>query len=268
MNFQPAHAAHAIDKVSISIDAQALVSSDEWLRVVERTIEFGRKQGLVGIEGFAAVGHNIQPVRGMPMSFNTQVLSSGVGFRQESETLDPLFDVVSNRNSVKVESFSYVRWAGFKSLALEFLKHVLGAYPDDFPFVALNLQYWDRFDSATLDGKWSEVFQEGRLPKWPLERNGNWHVHAGWFETLDRENCLMQLNVDTVDRIDIAPIGRRATAHVLVGIPLNSGSSATILNNLEDMMEKAHDLSKKIYSQILSPEMSERISLLTPAQQS
>lgn len=252
--FEPAHEAHAIDKVSVSITFSSFILGAPWLAVIFAAAAFSSDHDLTYVV-------DPLPNDAMPGS------PAGISFSNMSSDGKPLVELILYRNEIKINSYSYIRWKGFIEFIQDVSNSILTQCPNDIPVYQITLEYWDRFISVTPTDPWSQVFAPGgRLPDLSVREHGPWHAYLGWFEPFDAHRVLINVHVDTLDQSE--PSGgplRSAFIYTMVALRFEAGTPTiqAILASQANELGRLHDLSKCVTGMLLTEEMQNRISLST-----
>jgi hypothetical protein len=261
MTFAPAHEAHSIDRTSVTVAFGASVSPEAWVPIFVRAAEIGRDKEFKILEAVSAGVLTIGGGLGAPPSLTTQILS-GIGFQKLAEDGAPLVDFTVQRNEIRIGSNVYVRWSGFRQLVLDLLTSLLDAFPSEGAVTQIRLEYWDRF--INLDGRapWGEVVRaDGRLPAWVVNSPTNWHCHLGWFDGIEPPR-LVNVNVDTLDEPnDKGGSVQTLRLYTLTGTAGLLAPTNFVSKTLGSELDELHRISKCTVQQVLSIQMTERISL-------
>jgi uncharacterized protein (TIGR04255 family) len=266
MPFDPAHEAHAIDRVSASVlfGPTPPLTTTEWLPVLMATHAIAQDVGFGTYQEGMAAQFSLNNEPGIMASATTNVHSLGAGFRLADQEGRPLAEFMAFRGEIRVDVFAYVRWNGFCDLLRSILPSLIERYPKRFIISQAKLEYWDRFESPNARSPWSDLFQGNhRLPPWVLTQPDNWHVHMGWFETgPDGKRRLLNLNVDNIDAR--RPDGQSIQTSNVYTLAVATNEALPAADSMEPLFtsfEDLHDASKQAVASVLTLEMQKRISL-------
>jgi uncharacterized protein (TIGR04255 family) len=88
-------------------------------------------------------------------------------------------------NQLRFETYTYTRWAGFKSKVQSLFEAVLPAYFSAVNVGQISLEYTDVFHwSVEGDADCSEIVdtQSPLIATAAMQSKGLWHSHSGWFD--------------------------------------------------------------------------------------
>jgi uncharacterized protein (TIGR04255 family) len=293
MAWRPAHASHAIERVSITLQFVEATSIRAWQEILnaatlriprdgfnsaidEADFDFGQLAAATaafrqGIAQPAALG----PFPGM---INSPGLPPQIAGGRTFQKIDgtTLIEQVSLRRGQFIYMTSkYSTWTNLKQRAGHLLSDSLGAALKHNLLQIIKLEYWDRFshDGEMTTRSHADLFKQASpyLPSFVFDQAELFHVHVGFFAPshVSRKR-LINLNVDMIDLAEpprpdappaAAPPRRSAGMYVLVqdthsaDQPLSDWAAATLL------LDEMHTTSKRLFADVIVDSMAQQISL-------
>ncbi|UPK28371.1 TIGR04255 family protein [Bradyrhizobium sp. 195] len=265
MDWEPAHADHSIDNVSVLFTFTEPVDADSFdeivipLRKAATAHRFNNR-----VEGQEASEISLPATPGQPVMINIGAvpMTRRVAFQQAAD------NVVSSEFSMGVASFTmwttrYRRWANFFSELSDLYTAIDGVWPLSKRVKSIRLQYVDRFLSAPGGASHLEVLAEQNptfltIPQ--ADPTAAFHVHTGWFNYDARPGCRLLTNVN-IDAGDVrAQLGReRRNMSFLTLMQFESLDAS-----LEDPLAQAdqlHQRLKLLFRQLISRPAAARVGL-------
>jgi uncharacterized protein (TIGR04255 family) len=283
MRWQPAHDAHAIERVSLTFELAELIPTKPWQSLLNAGTELFPKLGLgttieeAGATRFVFTGGPMGTpfVMSNDMTLNSEASTRGRVFRR-MEGGQIREEVSLYRNRFTFSTASYSRWLDFKERTAELLRSTLDQALPLVNLVAIRLEYWDRF---VFSGSMSEVNYEELLrrgspyvPDFPFSTSENWHSHVGYFvpdgEASSKQ--LINLNIDMIDLTEAAPpessptmpVQRRSAGiYSMAQDRINPSASPADFGGTISNMEELHTILKDVLSEVLTDETQKRIAL-------
>lgn len=143
----------------------------------------------------AATDLNVEiPIQSMMFQFGpatgpspTPIQNANAGFQFQRHQAPNLVgeQFVVEPHQLRFETYTYTRWAGFKSKAQSLFEVVLPAYFSAVNVRQISLEYTDVFHwSVEGDADCSEILdaQSPLIASAAMQPKGQWHSHSGWFD--------------------------------------------------------------------------------------
>lgn len=279
MRWQPAHEAHAIERVSLTFQFDEPIHSKPWQSLLAAASLDLPKQGFNAISdhhelplaqivspagsrgpapGFAIPG---QPIQLAVTGRSFQVVNGGQ-VREE---------VLLLRNQFTHATLLYNGWASHRSRVLALLGGYIERALTLVNLQLVKLEYWDRFlfDGDPEDVDYGSLLRRGsrHLPGFPFGMDQLWHSHVGYFVNSGASQRLVNVNVDAFDVAespapDQPPVRRRTVGiHTMAQDTMGPDPSLTVQNGVGSTLEALHTTLKETFADVITPEASERISL-------
>jgi uncharacterized protein (TIGR04255 family) len=168
--------------------------------------------------------------------------------------------LIVERNSFRIDSFSYTRWVGFRA-ELEALVEVLLACFASLPMERIVLEYTDVFrslqgraDTSLIIDRDSEFFPSRTNPQ------EHWHLHSGWFETHDSSRYLVNVDASSAEGVDTDG-ARHIVAIRTHQALLLEGQSVKDASDTLNVLDRLHVWLKDRLITILTPDARSMIAL-------
>lgn len=269
--FEPFNDAHAIYSCSIAIQFSSAIEegSDAWLRLLERAHATGRDLNLgVPAPSYGMIitfdTQHVTVNLGRPLPFSDEAM--GVEFALMNEKGRPVERFLAARDSILVQTYSYIRWDPFFARAKQFMNHMFEAY-ERRTVASAKVEYWDRFEHRDLSrvADASKLFQRNSpyIATGVFDSISSWHSHFGRIQSVDdRYRRLVNARVDVVEP---PQTGRLVTIYTMTqdGVAKSHDEDPSLrsLDAIFASFESQHSALKEILSDIISPDASRRISL-------
>jgi uncharacterized protein (TIGR04255 family) len=271
MPFEPVHEAHAIEKVSMKVQLPKPLPGALWPNVLKSAISTANELEFPTYGEAATVDLELRSAAEDPSAVEAILRSryGGVSFSQRGPPPEPpLREFVVTRTELRVDSYVYVRWSGYRGLLERALQGMASSFFASDPPAVVHLEYSDRFShpGPLQEVRWTEVLKPSvAVTQQQLERTDLWHSHVGWFETDDLgRQILVRINIDAVPQTEGSPIGLRIKTMVELRSPTGPLERDGVdINLLLTEIDTLHDCSKRIFGSILADEMVDRISLFS-----
>jgi hypothetical protein len=285
MPWQPAHEAHAIERVSITFQFAEAIPSKLWQATLNRaTLEYQEKGFnaiMEGVElnlGQLFTGQGFAMPGGTPFGVGEPLPLTGQGAALPGLTARTFRVVVGSQVREEISlsqqrfvytSTRYDRWGAFSQRLYDLIGPPLEQALSVVNLPTIKIEYWDRFvfDGLPAEANYRELFRmESRyLPTFFFDMNDLWHSHVGHFaSTAPTAKRLINLNVDVFDFADAAmagtlkrSIGIYSMGQDTVVTPPYFSAAADTAVVLDDL----HVILKEALADVILPEMAERISL-------
>jgi uncharacterized protein (TIGR04255 family) len=263
VNWQPIHPNHAIERTRIAVqfkDALPLRTVLGVGEVFEKTrsdFGFGPR---VEVQAHSIVvdlaGQGQQPVAQQ---------SRGWQFRREAAPGAIVEALIFTPEGVVYENVEYVRWAEFWDRASRLILPLVQISAEVTDLRLFSLEYFDRFvfSGAPSMASPSSLISEGmaaNLPGTPRSGAELWHLHRGWFETLNGIRVLVNQNIDANDVHN--PDGEiKRSVGIYTKIERRNTSEVVDASSISSDLNKMHEISKMVVASVLMPEIRTRIGL-------
>lgn len=191
--------------------------------------------------------------------------SRGWQFRREAAPGAIVEALVFTPEGIVYENVEYTRWAEFWDRASQLLLPLVQLSAQVTDLRLFSLEYFDRFifSGAPATASPSLLISEGmasNLPDTPRSGAELWHLHRGWFETLDDIRVLVNQNIDANDAQ--SPDGEtRRSVGIYTKIERRNRNETVDAGSISDDLNKMHEISKAVVSSVLVPEIRARIGL-------
>jgi len=179
-------------------------------------------------------------------------------------------------NSLTVHFMKYDGWNATRDDSFEYISTILHHLNlESNALQQFSLRYIDRFtfDGDPNDAKAFLLISDASsfVPKQYFDVGPLWHCHSGWLKALGDSRILNQLNIDsgtigsastatvTIDHNLIFQMGRSYNNKVASFLSSSGGEGEGFKATLNDL----HDMNHAVLSDILLPDMSQRIGLAT-----
>lgn len=287
MRWRPAHRAHAIERVSMSLFFAEPIASKPWTKLLNSASADLQRQGFNAAidehEMIQAAGNS--PVRQQP--FGLQVNLGMVGSSANFPVSGRNFQVVTgtqireevhiHRNRFSYIAMNYERWTNFRARSFSLIGSYITTALQAVNIQGAQLEYWDRFvfEGPLNEVAYDELIRRGssHVPSFPFDTDQLWHSHAGYFKPRsDGVRRLVNVNVDAIDVLETRPDAPPAEAPLLKrSLGFYSMAQDTLppepaitetpgaLSTLDDL----HATLKEVFADVITSEAADRISLLS-----
>lgn len=202
--WKPLHGSHAIERVAARVQFAQHVNDVPWGKIQSEGKERAEKFQLLTKKEVRQVDFRIEESEGhvdhsRPIGIDFLRLERPNFFSEKLEL---------RRDSLALEVFRYVRWAGFAEMAEAILLPLAKRYLDLVPITGVQLEYVDRFD-ATEDGPDCRAVirpDSDLVTRRAFSTHDPWHSHAGWFDWPEDGKAKRLANVD-IDVFDLPTAG-------------------------------------------------------------
>ncbi len=286
MQWQPAHEAHAIERVSLTFQFVEAAPSKPWQSVLDaatKDLQAHNFSFMINALSFPEVlitgaMQGQQPGLSIEMSpgglITQHQLVTGRTFRILEGT-SVREEIQIHRDRLVHQASVYDGWKSYKSRTLT----LLGASLDKLlPLVDLanvKLEYWDRFvfDGDVREVDYSELLRSdsAHLPGFPFGTDRLWHSHVGYFTPL--KGATRRLTNVNVDVLDLTQIAGATPQPVLPTLRRSVGIYTMAQDNIEpadspsnhegtlSSMDGLHAGLKAVFSDVITATAADRISL-------
>jgi uncharacterized protein (TIGR04255 family) len=166
-------------------------------------------------------------------------------------------------NAIQFQTAGYVRWSPFLGDFERATSAILNACLSAVSVSAVKLEYWDRFiwtgDWTNFD-RW-QLFKKNSefLSLAAAAQSNQWHSHCGWFENVNENKRLVNINVDVVEVIHNARVAPSVGIYTMMQ-DVHSSTLQTprqIVTNLDQL----HLSLKKLFDLIIEVDIAKQIGL-------
>lgn len=270
--FTPVNEAHAIVSASITVQFQPLVNDANWPILRTAILETSKRLGFGVPQPYYSVSAFLDATR-MTFSVNAPPVGTseiaGVSIARMGEQDTVLDRIICAKDSVVIQTYTYVRWAAFRDLAARVLDGVYSAYP---PFAALKIEYWDRFErgdpSAPCDSTKVIAANNPYLSPGAVSADDPWHSYMGKFEKVSNQiRRLINVKIDVGDFLSRDGQSRRAIlvstlAQDAVNAPGYEPMQVPVpLQETLSLAEDQHIRLKSLMKVLITPTAAARIGL-------
>ncbi|GJD96913.1 TIGR04255 family protein [Methylobacterium iners] len=287
MRWKPAHDAHAIERVSLSLQFPEPIPSKPWQTLLNAAaLEFPAAGFNVTLEeveiniGQFAGGPGMRiPIAGAP-GFAVgpgQMVQAPIAGRsfQRVVSNEVREEITLSRNGFAYAAVRYDGWASYRERAMSLLARCIDTTLPLVNLQLVKLEYWDRFvfQGPREEVDYAELLRRHSpyLPSFPYGSNQLWHSHVGLFVPSGTSaRRLLNLNVDVLDLADNTgttaeaptPVGKRSVGiYSLAQDTFSSDGSPSDRSGLVSSFEGMHTILKVALAEVITPEASSRISL-------
>lgn len=272
--FEPYNDSHAIVMASINIQFQSQLDDTMWAAVRSSIIEAGERLD---------VGPP-QPFYGMSLVFDQTRVSvnlnspspiinetGGLSFTTVGQDDNIIERFVAAKDSLTIQTGSYVRWNSFFSRANEFLEILLPKYKESINLNSVKCEYWDRFDHRG-PGEPNPLYIIRRdspfLTSAAVKEDEAWHSYCGFFTATGSTRRLTNARIDCADfPTKGGERGRSIIIHTMLQDIFSSNESEPSAGNgppprsVFDTLESQHSELKANLSRIITDSAAARIRL-------
>lgn len=292
MRWQPAHEAHAIERVNLTFQLADAIPPKPWQAILSAISAEMPKEGFTNTFDEHEPNLNVVPVAGQ----QPHVVPGGLGpliqfgmggpvppfqFVVSGRTFQSLNggelreEVQVQRRRLAYSATIYNGWEAHRGRALT----LLGPYLDRvLPMVnveTVKLEYWDRFvfDGPGPEAAFGELLHADSryLPGFAFTTDQLWHSHVGHFmPAADGVRRLINVNVDVIDLLDPvvsgqlpgAPAPRRSVGvYTMAQDSLGEGLSPNASAGTVSMLDELHTILKAVFGDVITAEAADRIAL-------
>ncbi len=263
MSWQPIHPNHAIERTRIavqfkdSLPLRTVLTVGDAFEKVRSDFGFGAR---VEVQT-----HSLVVDLGAQAPQPVAQQSRGWQFRREAAPGAIVEALVFTPEGVVYENVEYVRWADFWDRASRLLLPLVTMSAEVTDLRLFSLEYFDRFifaGSPSLASPNALISESlvSNLPDAPRSGSELWHIHRGWFETLDGVRILVNQNLDANDHPQADGEARR-TVGIYTKVERRNINEVVDAGLIAEDMNKMHAISKVIVARTLTPEIRARIGL-------
>ncbi len=229
----------------------------------------------------AAADLNIEiPIQSMMLHFAgpnpapVQNANAGYQFQRHQAPNSVGEQFVVEPHQLRFQTYTYTRWAGFKSSVQSLFTAVLPTYFSAVNIGQISLEYTDVFYwSVEGDADCSEIVDTHSplIATAAMQPKGQWHSHSGWFDSQQTERRrLSNADITVADAI-VQSQPRRAinirtheASQFLIGQDGQLIGGQPSLNDIFDLLDSHHSSLKNSLDKMLTPAARGMISLGVP----
>jgi uncharacterized protein (TIGR04255 family) len=174
-------------------------------------------------------------------------------------------------HQLRFETYTYTRWAGFKSKVQSLFEAVLPAYFSAVNVAQISLEYTDVFHwSVEGDADCSEIVdtKSPLIATAAMQPKGQWHSHSGWFDNQNNgRRRLSNADITVADAL-VKHEPRRAinirtheATQFLIGQDGQPIDGSPSTDDIFDLFDSHHLSLKSSLNKMLKPIAQEMISL-------
>jgi uncharacterized protein (TIGR04255 family) len=261
VTWHPIHPNHAIERTRIVVQFKDNLPQKTIERLGEafetKRLSFGMGPR-VEVQTHTLVlspdGQTQQSQRARGWQFNR---GAGTGAILEALVLDP--------EGLVYENVEYVCWLDFWARASEMLLPLIDGVAQISDLRLFSLEYFDRFSyvgdathAAPVDLINNVLVQS--LPRSAREGDELWHLHRGWYETIEGMRVLINQNIDANDVKNSQGDTVRQVG-IFTKIERRNPNEIIEAKSLVDDIVKMHSISKDIFGAALNEGIHQRIGL-------
>jgi uncharacterized protein (TIGR04255 family) len=261
MNWEPAHADHSIDTVSVVIALASPIEPD----VFDEVIVTGRKAAAVyqfvnRVESIDAT--QIQPGQQVIFAATSNIMKRRVAFQRLAEGA-AIGEFSIGASSLTLTYSRYTSWTDFKNMGFDLLNAIQIAVPNFLSSIAsVQLQYVDRFTSIMPQADPFEVVSKtsSMLPNGLSDKGRAFHCNSGWFDYLSEDRRkLTNVNIGLVDNSLPSPPDAKSTLTFLTLARIDQLGSS--MRQPLDELTGLHDYLKVLFKGLITDEAAARVAL-------
>jgi hypothetical protein len=296
MRWEPAHKAHAIERVGVLLQLGESISSKLWHSLLsEAAAELPNKGFNVALDEMefnlsGQVG-GAQPAPGPQLNVHFGVGQGGIvvapgqtvaaaATGRQFQSFSPekeLREIVSlNRNRFIYNSIYYNGWDSFRLRISDLLGRSLDKVLPTVSLSLVKLEYWNRFafNGPPDDARYQDLLQPGskHLPSFISSSSELWHAHVGYFisSPLVARKRLVNLNVDVINvaassdsSSGLAAGSQRRSVGVysMAQEPVGAEGSLENWEATLSTLGELHTILKDVLVDVINPGMAEQIGL-------
>ena len=263
VSWHPIHPNHAIERTRVVVQFKD--------KLPQRTIQklgeaFETKRGSFGFGPRVEVQTHtllVAPDGPAPQMLTQQ--ARGWQFVREAAPGAVLEALVLDPEGLVYENVEYVRWADFWLRASEMLLPLIGSVSDVTELRLFSLEYFDRFvfSGALNSAAPTALIRDALIATLSdAAQNGEelWHLHRGWYETVDGIRVLINQNIDANDGQNPKGEPTRAVG-VYTKVERRNREEVVDSTLLSEDLVKMHTISKTVFASAITVEMHKRIGL-------
>lgn len=267
--WRPAKGTHAIQAASLAVTFAEAVNDKPWKRVEDVVGQAASGLGLTEKQPVQIIEMKVQP-NIVPM------VSSNQGGFEYIRRINP--EIVAEKIHVSkdmllIEEGAYTRWAPMKSKCSTLMREAYEIMSQSVEISGVMASYTDQFYSTVAQSDADSGLIVDRKSKYvalgAFNRLKPWHTHSGWFEYVKPwHRILHQANIDIGDAK--TPDGVRRVTQITTnvthqfnqqGLPAPPEGVSFLWDDVQGLMQSAHEALKSLLLGILTKEAAQAISL-------
>lgn len=269
--WNPLHASHAIERVTARIHFGQSVNEVPWQKIQSEARDRALQMQLLTenqIQQYDLLINQSESRIEKPRPLGIDLLRL-----ERPDFCSEKLEI--RRDSVALEVFRYVRWAGYAEKVRSLLLPLTEKYLAAVPIKGVQLEYVDRFDAAE-SGQEPDcgvvIRRDSELVTTKAFRERDpWHCHSGWFEWPEDGIAKRLANVD-IDVADIpVPTGGEPVRVIRIRTHLTDffnqprltpmPNDALTTDFLAHRLERLHDELKELLRLVLTQAAADSVSL-------
>lgn len=269
-NFEPIHAAHAIEQVALIVQFDRPFDDATFLSIREVSKQFETE-----LPGKTEI-QTMSFAFGMPSAqqLPQQNTPTGLVLRRTAPDGSVDTELRIERTSLTFLTTRYTRWDALKAQSNIYFDVLLPIYLTHARLSAVSMNYIDKFawngDLAYFSPNSLLRSESKYLCKHIFETNDFWHSHTGLFiRESDLIKRLLNINIDHLD--EARPDGTRRVVSITTVLTdhFNQPSYDVYEGNIDESivmikarMQDMHNFGKSVLADLLTEQMSRRIALV------
>lgn len=268
--FEPLHAAHAIEQLVLVLQLNRQLSDEELLSVRRAMISL--QSELPATQQLRAL--NFALINGTPSVAPSEV-DAGLSLSCIGKNGSVEKELKLERQSITYRCTVYTRWAEVRADCLRYFATLLPHFHDDILISALGLTFVDKFvwtgNSKDASPKNLLADDSPYFGRYVFDLNDMWHAHTGAFLSPSVETKrLLNINIDCVDELGSEVPKRVVGISTVATDMLNQPGYAPCaidahgsLEFLTNRIDQLHSVLKDVFGKLINQDMKARINLLT-----
>jgi len=263
--FNPLHAAHAIEQVMLTLQFDQPVDNAIFGRVREAAGQF--RQELPGEA----------EIHGLTFPFGPDVrppINSGISFRRAEPDGTVGQELRVDRTSLSFITTRYTRWNEFWTQASRYFNVLAPIYAGHARLAGVGCTYVDKFvwSGNTVNCRPALLLRGDSKYICPhvFTADDLWHSYTGAFIRVDRNTKrLLNVNVDHTDELRLGETRRIVAITTVLSDQLNQAgydpctvTPDTVTDFINTRIQALHVFSKVVFGNIINDTMSRRIALI------
>ena len=272
--FEPVHDAHAIEQVTLGVQFDRPLDDASIERIQSASSAFA--ESLPGKNELRSIGLSIGPQGMSPLVSSSSNAPDGFVRTRVAPNGVVEKELRVERSGIVFRTTAYTRWASVWSEARGYFSTVMGAAAGTASLSSYSVQYVDKFvwlgDASNCRPE--QLIRPGSEFVCPViySTRDLWHSHSGFFDRADAATKrLLVANLDCVDEPDGHTKRRVVRVTTVVtevlnqdgyeprDVPIGDG-----IAYLDERIDIVHTMLKDVMGRIITPQMCDRIDLVTP----
>lgn len=264
MSWRPIHPNHAIERTRVVVQFKDKLPQ-KTIQKLGEAFEYQRAEFGFGPR-VEVQTHTLTLTNENPSSpMVAQLQARGWQFVREAAPGNVVEALILDPEGLVYENVEYVRWADFWARASQMLLPLISGVGAVTDLRQFSLEYFDRF---VFSGAANEAAPEKLIEQSLINtlssaaKSGEelWHVHRGWYETVDGIRVLINQNIDANDGQNANGELTRAVG-VYTKVERRDRSEVVDANLLGDEIVTMHKISKAVFASAISHEVHNLIGL-------